>query len=446
MFENYQWNQSKITPRGNIYHFYPTDDAEFKREVAENGGLVINVYKNSELIHSHETSSSSVEWKIPVFSYLRNMRTNSNYFDYYFQDCEFYAVPKNYGYILDSQTKKISFTQEERELFSQALQELIFEVDECVKRDKRTKQDKISHAGTTSKNIKEYLSFLKKYGIDYQVGIGNSGGFLNPDSWIIFAPSKILNEKLVNGKILAPTRGVYVYFSYFGYLQGEKGYGLYFGFPNGEKNQRHGDPNKSQCVAVRKMQKDNALQTYDLTYTHLDFEKIINDFEGMMNYFMQFPSFEFTSENSIDKDNQSSKDRKFWLYKAGDNGDKWEDMYAKGLMGLGWKELGDLRKYSKKEEIEAKLNLFYPKDTQNRKHDKNANWDFCNEIQIGDIVIVGKGKTEFLGYGEVEGDYFYDSNLDESFASFRKVNWIKKGEWEWEKNTSMTQINGCLKI
>lgn len=296
MFENYQWNQSKITPRGNIYHFYPTDEAEFKREVAENGGLVINVYKNSELIHSHETSSSSVEWKIPVFSYLRNMRTNSNYFDYYFQDCEFYAVPKNYGYILDSQTKKISFTQEERELFSQALQELIFEVDECVKRDKRTKQGKISHAGTTSQNIKEHLSFLKKYGIDYQVGIGNSWGFLNPDSWIIFAPEKILGDCFVNGKTLAPTRGVYVYFSYFGYLQGEKEYGLYFGFPNGEKNQRHGDPNKSQCVAVRKMQEDDALQTYDFTYTHLDFEKIINDFEGMMNYFIQFSSFEFTSQ------------------------------------------------------------------------------------------------------------------------------------------------------
>ena len=95
---------------------------------------------------------------------------------------------------------KCTLTQEEKTLFSQALQELIFEVDECVKRDKRTKQDKISHAGTTSKQIKEYLSFLKKYGIAYQVGIGNSWGFLNPDSWIIFAPEKILGNQFINGK------------------------------------------------------------------------------------------------------------------------------------------------------------------------------------------------------------------------------------------------------
>ena len=196
------------------------------------------------------------------------------------------------------QSEKISLTQEERKLFSQALQELIFQVDECVKRGKITKKGKISSKGTTSKDIKKHLSFLKEYEIDYQVGIGTTGGFLDDDSCIIFAPSKILDEKLVNGKTLKPTKGVYTYFSYFGYLQGEKGYRLYFGFPD------NGDPNKSQCVAVRKMQEDDALQTYKFAYTNLDFEKIINDFEAMMNYFMQFSSIEFTPENLLDKDNQ----------------------------------------------------------------------------------------------------------------------------------------------
>lgn len=128
-----------------------------------------------------------------------------------------------------------------------------------------------------------------------------------------------------------------------------------------------------------------------------------------------------------------NKDRKFWLYKAGENGDKWEDMYAKGLMGLGWKNLGDLSKYSNREEIQARLNILYPRDTTNRVNDRKSNWEFCNEMEVGDIVIVGRGKTKFLGYGEVESDYFYDPSLDESFVSFRKVNWIKKGEWDWRE-------------
>ena len=200
-----------------------------------------------------------------------------------------------------AQTEKISLTQEERELFSKALQELISQVDECVKRGKKTEQDKISSKGTTSQNIKKHLPFLKNYGIDYQVGrFGDRWGSLNSDSCIIFAPSKILNEKLVNGKTLKPTNGVYIYFYYSGYLRdkrGKKGYGLHFGFPKR-------DPNNSQCVAVRKMQEDDALQTYKFTYTRLDFEKIINDFEAMMNYFMQFSPTEFTPENLLDKDNQ----------------------------------------------------------------------------------------------------------------------------------------------
>lgn len=404
MFEKYQWNQSKTTPQGNIYHYYPADEEEFKNEVAKSGGLIICVYKNSELIHSHQTKSSEREWKTPVFSYLKSMKINSQYFDFYFQNCEFYAVPKNYRYIFDSKIETITFTQEEKELFAKALKELIFEVDECVARDKRTKQDKISHAGTSSKQIKEYLSFLKNYGIDYQVGIGNSWGFLNQDSWIIFAPRKILGENLVNGSTLAPTRGVYAYFSYFGYLQNERGYGLYFGFPNGDKNQEHGDPNKSQCVAVRKMQDENALQTYNFTYESLDLEKITQDFESMINYFNQFPLSDFVAEN-MKIDTQETK-QGFWLYKAGNNGDKWEEMYAKGLIGIGWRELGDLREYPNKEEIEKALNRLYPTDTTNRMNDRKSNWDFCNEVQIGDIVIVGNGRSKFMGYGEVKGGIF----------------------------------------
>lgn len=40
MFENYEWKQSKIAPYGNIFHFYPNNDDSFKKEVAENGGLI----------------------------------------------------------------------------------------------------------------------------------------------------------------------------------------------------------------------------------------------------------------------------------------------------------------------------------------------------------------------------------------------------------------------
>lgn len=125
-------------------------------------------------------------------------------------------------------------------------------------------------------------------------------------------------------------------------------------------------------------------------------------------------------------------ERKFWLWRI--NEDKWEDFYQWGLMGIGWKDLSNLKNYKDKESIEKQLNRFYPSKTLNRQNDRLANWQFCNEIQIGDIIIVGKNHKEFLGYGEVIGDYFFDEKQDEDFGSFRKIRWIKKGKWRWGRD------------
>lgn len=100
MFDLYQWASSKVTPRGNTYYRYPKDEDEFKRKVAESGGMVVEVYQNGELIHSHETRSKGEKWKSPVFFYLKTMSINSKKFDYFFSNCEFCAVPKSLVSIL----------------------------------------------------------------------------------------------------------------------------------------------------------------------------------------------------------------------------------------------------------------------------------------------------------------------------------------------------------
>lgn len=84
MFEKCQWNQATITARGNTYHFYPADENEFKKEVAKYGGMIVNIYKDSELIHSHQTKSSDKEWQSSVFTYLKTMKIKTSRFDQYF--------------------------------------------------------------------------------------------------------------------------------------------------------------------------------------------------------------------------------------------------------------------------------------------------------------------------------------------------------------------------
>lgn len=118
---------------------------------------------------------------------------------------------------------------------------------------------------------------------------------------------------------------------------------------------------------------------------------------------------------------------KYWLYAPGENASKWEEFYVKGIMGLGWDEIGDLKQYKNKEEIKTALIQAYGGESS-KSNDVSANYDFLNKVSIGDIIIVKKGRGELLGYGIVTSDYLYDiRRLD--FQKFRNVDWKLKGFW-----------------
>lgn len=127
--------------------------------------------------------------------------------------------------------------------------------------------------------------------------------------------------------------------------------------------------------------------------------------------------------------NQLKQERNFWFLKTGENASKWDVIYNLGVAGIGWKKLGNLKQYKDIEEVEKALNKHYPSKSKNRQNDRLANWQFCNEIKVGDIIIAASGVDKILGYGEVYQEYFYDDKLDDEFASFIRVKWIKKGEW-----------------
>jgi predicted Mrr-cat superfamily restriction endonuclease len=100
-------------------------------------------------------------------------------------------------------------------------------------------------------------------------------------------------------------------------------------------------------------------------------------------------------------------------------------------MALGWDGLGDLNQYQSREEITKKLQEIEKTDTS-KKNDTTANYEFFKIMKVGDIVIAKKGIKEFIGYGVVTSDYYYDPER-ENYRSCRKVNWIKKGTWLEEK-------------
>ena len=120
--------------------------------------------------------------------------------------------------------------------------------------------------------------------------------------------------------------------------------------------------------------------------------------------------------------------RQYWIYAPGEGADLWEEFYKLGIMGLGWDELGDLSKYKSKNEIQERLQQL--ENTQSSKqNDTSANYDFYQVVKRGDIIIVKKGRTELMGYGEVVSDYYYDIQRN-NYKSCRKVDWKAKGNWK----------------
>jgi len=134
----------------------------------------------------------------------------------------------------------------------------------------------------------------------------------------------------------------------------------------------------------------------------------------------------------LEKKFQSTATSQYWLYAPGENAKNWEEFYTSGIMALGWDSLGDLRQYKDRDAIKEAL-TWDNGGEGSKKNDVSANDDFVNKMNIGDVVIVKKGRTELLGYGVVKSHYLYDQTRS-NFRSIRKVDWKLKGSWQLDFN------------
>ncbi len=135
--------------------------------------------------------------------------------------------------------------------------------------------------------------------------------------------------------------------------------------------------------------------------------------------------FDFTKE--LWQQTSLANPKRYWLYAPGENANKWEEFYEKGIIAIGWDDLGDLTQYKSRNEVKNALVAAYGGEGD-KKNDVSANDDFINRINIGDIIIVKRGRSQLLGYGQVTSDYYYEEN-DGDFKNRRKVDWKLKGSW-----------------
>ena len=117
----------------------------------------------------------------------------------------------------------------------------------------------------------------------------------------------------------------------------------------------------------------------------------------------------------------------FWLYAPGDSASIWEECYDKGIMAIGWDEIGDLRAYGSKDEMKQRMKERID-PTKSYKMAAHATWQFVHEMKPGDVIFAKKGMHFIVGRGIVVSDYEYD-NARSEYKNVRKVKWTHKGEW-----------------
>ena len=143
------------------------------------------------------------------------------------------------------------------------------------------------------------------------------------------------------------------------------------------------------------------------------------------------------AESSALMDDENETIR-YWVYAPGEGSYMWEDFYKRGVMAIGWNEIGDLSLFKNKSEIKEAMKKIYGPNLsyQNATH---ATWQFANEMKVGDIIFVKKGRSQLIGRGIVTSDYFYDSEAEE-YNHIRIVNWTHHGEWPYPGKAAMKTL------
>lgn len=135
---------------------------------------------------------------------------------------------------------------------------------------------------------------------------------------------------------------------------------------------------------------------------------------------------------------QDIETKHYWLYSPGESARIWEECYAKGIMAIGWDEIGNLTQYASKTEMkQAMKKCIEPEKAYTMA--AHATWQFANEIKPGDIVFAKKGMHLIVGRGVVESGYEYDESRNEN-KNVRRVNWTHKGEWQHPGQAAMKTL------
>lgn len=131
---------------------------------------------------------------------------------------------------------------------------------------------------------------------------------------------------------------------------------------------------------------------------------------------------------------------RYWQIAAGENAKLWPQMKEKKFIAVGWSNSPELSNVKSKEELFQILKDYNIGDNfQNTRTSKL--WQFLNEIKIGDLIVVNKGRSKIIGLGEVTGNYYYESAaIEYRHRKKAQFNWTGEADIPSKGNFGTTLV------
>ena len=154
-------------------------------------------------------------------------------------------------------------------------------------------------------------------------------------------------------------------------------------------------------------------------------------------------------DDKLSSSEEDIKNQQVWVISPGRNAEHWNEFYKDNIVGIGFDEAGDLSKFDTPAELSESLKKIYDYGVNTNdlvyepKEPKNITkvcYDFVNNIKIGDLIFVKKGRRKLIGAGIVSSNYKYITDRTHS-KNIRGVDWLVKGEWDIEMIAMQTLVN-----
>jgi restriction system protein len=113
-----------------------------------------------------------------------------------------------------------------------------------------------------------------------------------------------------------------------------------------------------------------------------------------------------------------------WMVRAGINGAYAETFLEKGIVGMGWVEIGSIEKVKTRDDIIAMMSVKYPhKKSQWIKLSSSQLFKFRHVMEIGDRVLTCQTIDRFYNIGTIISNYEYNRDVMLETPNIRQVKW-----------------------